>query len=153
VTAKREIGKLWDDITKPPYNVLFNDKLGVHVLWRVIKVYRAVAKYLNESKAKEKDRKRAVCVFGNYFILHVVLQNIPKDEILNPSIDFVTYMVNDLQKLITQVFDKTFEVSEEEYPTALMHQLFRNYSKCSAIKSKVILNESKVKLIKRKPRE
>jgi len=139
VTAKREIGKLWDDINKQPYNLLFNEKLKVHVLWRSIQVYRVVAKYLNDKKAKEKDRKRAVCVFGNYLILHIVLQNIPKESLLNPSSDFSVYINNELQGLVSQAADKTFEVSEKEYPTALMHQLFRNYSKCAAIKSKVML--------------
>jgi AIPR protein len=143
VTAKREIGKLWEDISKPPYKTLFNDNLKVHVLWRVIIVYRAVAKYLNESKTKEKDRKRAVCVFGNYFILHIVLQNVPKDILLNPTSNFTKYVAEELQILITNAVNKVFEISEQEYPTALMHQLFRNYSKCSNIKSKTILSTDK----------
>lgn len=33
VQAKREIGKLWDDIEKPPYKILFNPSVsGPHSL-------------------------------------------------------------------------------------------------------------------------
>jgi hypothetical protein len=137
VTAKREIGRLWDDITKAPYKDLFNEELKVHKLWRCIKVYRAVSKYLNELKATKTGRERGICTYGNYFILNVVINEIPVELLMNPTADFDSYYNINLQTLIQERTNRTIEVTETNYPSALIHQLFRNYTKCADLKSKM----------------
>ncbi len=137
VTAKREVGRLWDDITKAPYKDLFNEDLKVHKLWRCIKVYRAVSKYLNELKLTATGRERSVYTYGNYFILNAVVNKIPVETLMNPNSNFDTFVTTSLQALIQERTAKTFEVTEANYPTALIHQLFRNYTKCNDMKLKM----------------
>lgn len=137
VTAKREIGRLWDDISKSPYKDLFNEHLKVHKFWRCIKTYRAVSKYLNELKLTKTGRERGICTYGNYFILHSVINEIPVDFFLNVASDFDTYYINDLPILIKEMTDKTIEITETDYPSALIHQLFRNYTKCNDLRLKI----------------
>lgn len=139
VTAKREIGRLWDDINKPPYKDLFNESLKVHKLWRCIKIYRAVSKYLNELKATKTGRERGICTYGNYFILNAVLNAIPVEFLMNPTADFDSYYSTKLQTLIQERTSRTIEVTETNYPSALIHQLFRNYTKCTYLKSKMTM--------------
>lgn len=139
VTAKREIGRLWDDITKAPYKELFNEELKVHKLWRCIKIYRAVSKYLNELKATKTGRERGICTYGNYFILNAVINEIPVELLMNPTADFDSYYNTNLQTLIQERTNRTFEVTETNYPSALIHQLFRNYTKCTDLKSKMTI--------------
>jgi hypothetical protein len=139
VTAKREIGRLWDDITRAPYKDLFNEELKVHKLWRCIKIYRAVSKYLNELKATKTGRERGICTYGNYFILNAVLNEIPVELLMNPTADFDSYYSTNLQTLIQERTNRTIEVTETNYPSALIHQLFRNYTKCTDLKSKMTI--------------
>jgi hypothetical protein len=139
VTAKREIGRLWDDITKAPYKELFNEELKVHKLWRCIKIYRAVSKYLNELKATKTGRERGICTYGNYFILNAVINEIPVELLMNPTADFDSYYNTNLQTLIQERTNRTIEVTETNYPSALIHQLFRNYTKCTDLKSKLTI--------------
>lgn len=42
VQAKREVGKLWEDITKPPYTILFNISTSAVRMWRAVGIMRAV---------------------------------------------------------------------------------------------------------------
>lgn len=135
VTAKREIGRLWDDITKPPYKDLFNDTLKVHKLWRCIKIYRSVSKYLNELRSTKTGRERSIYTYGNYFILNAVIKSVPTDLLMNHSTDFTKYYNESLQDLITSKTAKIVELTEANYPTALIHQLFRNYTKCKDLKN------------------
>ena len=138
VTAKREIGRLWEDIEKAPYKTLFDDTLKIHLLWRTIKVYRIISKYLNENKTMKIGRERSVFTYGNYFILNLTFTLIPKDQILNLSSGFDEYLSNVLPHLIKKLTDKTFEHVERKYPSALIHQLFRNYTRCRDLKSGII---------------
>jgi hypothetical protein len=137
VTAKREIGRLWDDITKAPYKDLFNEDLKVHRLWRCINIYRTVSKYLNDLKLHKTGRERSIYTYGNYFILNIVINKIPSESLMNPGYDFSTFITNNLHTLISEITVKVVQVTEENYPTALIHQLFRNYTKCTDLKTKI----------------
>jgi hypothetical protein len=121
VTAKREIGRLWDDISKPPYKDLFNESLKVHRLWRCIKVYRSVSKYLNDLKLSKTGRERSIYTYGNYFILNIVINSIPTELLMNPSADFAKFYNESLQNLIVEKTAKIVQVTELNYPTALEH--------------------------------
>lgn len=134
VTAKREVGRFWDDITKAPYKDLFNENIKVEKIWRCIKVYRSVSKYLNELKHNKTGRERSICTFGNYFILNTVFNQIPIELLMNPTADFTKYYDENLPSVIQEITSKTIEITEANYPTALIHQLFRNYTKCIHLK-------------------
>lgn len=138
VTAKREIGRLWEDIEKDPYKILFNDTLKSYVLWRTIKVYRVVSKYLNENKTSKFGRERSVYTYGNYFILNLTFTLIPEDQLLNLSSNFEEYLKDKLSDLIETLTGKTIEYVEKTYPSALIHQLFRNYTRCRDLKTQII---------------
>ena len=135
VTAKREIGRLWEDITKAPYKDLFNETLKVQKLWKYIKIYRSVSKYLNDLKTSKTGRERSIYTYGNYFIVNAVINSVPTDIIMNPNADFTKYYEESLQSLIVSKTAKIVELTEANYPTALIHQLFRNYTKCKDLKT------------------
>ena len=138
VTAKREIGRLWEDKEKAPYKTLFNDALKSYILWGTIKVYRVVSKYLNFNKTSKAGRERGVYTYGNYFILNLVFTLIPKKSILNPSSNFDGYLIDEIPNLLTTLTNKTFEHTERKYPSALIHQLFRNYTRCRDLKAGIL---------------
>jgi AIPR protein len=139
VTAKREIGRLWDDITKAPYKDIFNENLKAHFLWRSIKIYRLVSKYLSDLKVEKSGRERSIYTYGNYFILHLVIAKTSTNLLMNPNNeDFDNFFRNDLLSIIEVAVRKTYEITESKHPTALVHQLFRNYTRCKELGTDVL---------------
>ncbi len=141
VTAKREIGKLWDDINKPPYTELFNASIKWQLLFNSIKVFRGVIKYLNANRPNARgQRLTSIHTYGNYFILHIAFKLIDVQKIMNPNLDIDTYLSgSEFTDLLNNIVRATFTEVEINYGTSLIHQLFRNYTKCSALGKLVLL--------------
>lgn len=139
VLAKREIGKLWDDIKSPPYTDLFNENLKGQVMWNSIKVYRAVQQYINSKKDEKTAREKSTYTYGNYFILNLIFYIIPKEKILNPNSDLNAYLSSDeFKDKIQELIDRAYAEGEKNYPSSLIHQLYRNYTKCKDLKIRVL---------------
>jgi hypothetical protein len=138
VTAKREVGVFWDNIDKEPYRLLFNEKLKPETLWKSVLIYRRTMKFLSKRKNETFGRESSHYVFGNYLILNIVFEFISREHIFNPSFSCDDIINDGLDSKISDSTDNVFLVAEELYPTALMHQLYRNYSKCRVIKETII---------------
>ncbi len=144
VTAKREIGKLWEDINSEPYTLLFNESLKGSVMWNSIKVYREVSKYLNATKISKIQREKSTYTYGNYFILNIMFNIIPKDKIMNPNSDLDIYLNSESFKtLLQKVIDNAYNLSTLYYQTSLIHQLYRNFTKCIDLQSKLLVLAAK----------
>ena len=46
VTAKREVGLLWNDINQEPYTLIINEKLTAIKVWRCVKIMRKLNNYI-----------------------------------------------------------------------------------------------------------
>lgn len=138
VQAKREIGKLWDDITKRPYTDIFNSAVTATELWRSIKVLRALNTKLKSKEKITQGRDRSFYIHANRFLPHLVFQRIPEDIIKDPNYDFETFLRDKLPGLVQELMDPCKLKVEELYPTSLIHQIFRNFTKCKEIKASII---------------
>jgi hypothetical protein len=58
VQSKREVGKLWEDINRPPYKLLFNASVTASRLWRCVEILRAVENTLKKKQARLESRDR-----------------------------------------------------------------------------------------------
>ena len=77
VQAKREIGRLWEDVSKPPYKLLFNGNVTATRLWRAVEVLRAVDDTLRTEQDHLEGRDRSVAVHGNRLIANAVFGALP----------------------------------------------------------------------------
>jgi hypothetical protein len=143
VTAKREVGRFWDDLTSAPYKTIFSDSLKPILLWRSVQVYRVVSKYLSDNKVNKSGRESSTYTFSNYFTLSIVFALIPKECFMNPNYDFNQYISAELNQLTSTVIGKVFEIAEQEYPNSYIHQLYRNYTKCNNMRKKVLASLEK----------
>jgi hypothetical protein len=135
VQAKREIGKLWDDIEKPPYKILFNPSVAGPALWRAVQVVRQVDQALATLRSSPDGRRRLLSVHGNRFVTHVLLACLPngfssKHQPLSPD------EAKTVQDLTVKVFDEVLLRLNELYPDAYLASLFKNATKCQALKAK-----------------
>jgi len=133
VQAKREIGRLWEDIEKPPYRILFNPTVSGPNLWRLVQIVRAVEETLAEFRGDSDGKRRLLAVHGNRFLTHLVMQCMPAGWMseLSP----LDEAGKDLVKENTRaVFDEFDSLIRQNYPDAYLASLFKNATRCQELK-------------------
>lgn len=137
VQAKREVGKLWEDITKKPYIDIINSSVQASYIMRCVEIFRATNKYLKQKESKSSGRDKSQYIHSNRFVLHMVFSKLNPQVLLDPKFDFEKYKKSDLPILIEDVINKVKTSSDKLYSTSLVHQLYRNVTKCREIKKKI----------------
>jgi len=134
VQAKREIGKLWDDIEQAPYKILFNPSVTGPALWRSVQVVRAIDQALATARTGADGRKRLLAIHGNRFLTHLVLTCLQQDfatkhEPLTPEEEKA------VKELTLKVFEEALTLLNKLYPDAYLASLFKNATKCQLAKA------------------
>lgn len=137
VQAKREVGKLWADINKEPYTRLFNPQVKGYVVWRLILVLRKVNEVLKEKEKETSSRVKSHYIHSNRFVLHLVMQSLNKMNLLSTQFKFDNYVANFLSREILAIAEKSRTKLDKLYPTSLVHQVYRNFTKCRELKSRI----------------
>ncbi|MEZ5443438.1 MAG: AIPR family protein [Lysobacterales bacterium] len=127
VQAKREIGKLWDDIEKAPYKALFNEGISGPQLWRYVQVLRVIERALDSSKA-DGGRARLCAVHGNRLIAHMVFRSLEKG-ILNEFGEISDAHTSEIAEITQNAYEHVFSALEERYPDSYPASLFKNMTK------------------------
>jgi hypothetical protein len=125
VQAKREVGKLWEDITKPPYTVFFNSGTAALRMWRAVEIMRAVEAELKIYQAANEGKIRLIATHGNRFVLHMIFRSgvDPNNVDLDATIKTLHETVIDV---LAGLIDATVKLYESSYPS----NLFKNLTKC-----------------------
>lgn len=133
ITAKREVGKLWEDVTRIPYIELFNPSVTTNRAWNSIYVHREVASYLKSQAGKFSGRQKGIYIHANLFIEHMVFKLIDQKNINGDKKEFKTYADKIIKDNVEKIASNIFSYVDAEYSTSLIHQLFRNFTKTRAI--------------------
>lgn len=137
VQAKREISRLWDDLSRAPYKLMLNGSLQGLRLWHLVQILRAVEEYLDFERVWRDDQKiRSIAINGNRLIAHLVYSNleinlIGKSEFNADNLDLY---VDDLS---LQALERVKSIIDEYYEDAYLAHLFKNLTKCRDVVSKV----------------
>jgi hypothetical protein len=132
VFAKRYVGGLWKDITKPPYTTIFNEKTRARDMWRAVLVARTVTKTLDELECSQVPRGDQICVHGNRFILHMVFQDQEMRRYKDPAFsegDLTDYAI----AATSRAFHKVAQAVNEKYPREYLQPLFKSTQKCKGL--------------------
>jgi len=138
VQAKREVGKLWEDIGKNPYMDIFNATVTAIQAWKAVRIMREVASRLKMKEHSASGREKSCFIHSNRFVLHIVFKKIGAHVIFDPNFDFNTFYANALLPIIDEVIESTKNKVEDLYPTSLVHQVFRNFTKCRQLRTTLI---------------
>lgn len=134
VQAKREIGRLWDDVTKPPYKTLFRSDLSATEMWNAVQVLRVVEDTLKEQQKSLTGRDRSVAVHGNRLAAYLAFSRLPDGALAQQdAID-----VDSIQSATEAVLEKMLDVMTEDYSTNYLASLFKNASKCKEVVKSVL---------------
>ncbi|HEX4959938.1 MAG TPA: AIPR family protein [Thermoanaerobaculia bacterium] len=137
VQAKREISRLWEDIHKPPYKLLFNSGLTGLRLWRTVEILRSIDGELRAIQSKSLGHERNVVVHLNRLIAHLVFAGLPMSQIEDLHLD-MDLIKTRAKKLTDEVTTKVSEKVGELFPNAYLGSLFKNLSKCRLICAGVV---------------
>lgn len=137
VDAKSGIGRLWDDIKKPPYTLLFNKSLTGPQLWRIIQVYRSIESRLVRLKKSKEGKERAITIHGNRLIAHIAMQS-ASFNLYDGSEKLIIDEINEIAELCDKALDLIHETVIELYPDAYIANLFKNLMKTTEITKSVI---------------
>jgi hypothetical protein len=128
--AKREVSRLYEDIKKAPYTVLFNSGLSAVKLWRSVDVLRRVDAFLREKQTQKEGKERLVAIHGNRVLLFLVFRELTPALFSNEDAEeelsrVGTLAENCLERLTSEII--------KNYSQSYPGQLFKNITKCKAI--------------------
>jgi len=125
VIAKREISRLWEDIHKPPYALLFNERLSVLRLWRCVEIMRAVDDTLRNMQDESEGRPRLILVHGNRFVLYRVFRRLSTHNLDDPALDFPGILAA-VPALTSETGNALVAMVEGHYSANYAGSLFKN---------------------------
>jgi hypothetical protein len=127
VQAKREVSRLYDDISQAPYKVLFNASVSPLRLWRCVEVLRQVDETLKAYQVELEGKDRLIAVHGNRFILHLVFSTIAN---LDDSATEFEKSKQAIAGTTSTMLQKTIAAKEKKFANAYPANFFKNATKC-----------------------
>ena len=134
--AKREVGRLWDDISKSPYKVLFNSSTNYLRVWHSVQIMRRVDAVLSRLATEFEGRERGIVIHGNRLLLHLVFRQLDTLAIDQATFNVVE-MSEQAEKLVISTLPSMFTISESDFP-GYPASLFKNAKKSDALASMVL---------------
>jgi len=134
--AKREIGKLWEDTTKPPYKVLFNPNMSGIKMWQCIQIMRLIDKALQAKLWTVTGRDTGFLIHGNRCMAHLTFQKLPA-AVVNASSPLPPEIDAAVSGYVDAVYAELTAKANALYPGSLLPQLFKNQKKLTDIKNAI----------------
>jgi len=133
VQAKREISKLWEDLSRPPYKLMFNSGLSSLKLWHLVQILREVEDVLDEERLTQDNPKaKSIAVNGNRLTAHLVFKNFLDPSIGTEMFD-ITKHQETIRSLTFKALDRMYLIIERNYSDAYLAHLFKNLTKCKDV--------------------
>lgn len=145
VQAKREIGKLWEDITKAPYRLVFNSGVSGLRVWRYVEVMRVVDGLLAQREKGLEGRDRMVAVHGNLMVAHLVFRRLPVKDFDEEDLDLNTVKTAAKIEAEAALKQLTEAVVQHVPPTAYLNSFFKNATKCKSLIKQIEVQEAEAK--------
>lgn len=138
VQLKREIGKLWEDITKAPYKELFNGATSGLYVWRCVQAQRLIDQKLEEISGRFKSgRDYGVAVHGNRIIASMVFSALDVAKFKDPNFAFKAACTAEaVSQKTEEAYTRLKGLVEAKFSGAMLPTLFKNATKCQAIFAK-----------------
>lgn len=137
---KREIGKLWEDITKSPYKILFNPSITGNCVIKSVVLQTAIDSNIDllQKNGEISGKKLAILIHGNRMIGSLVYSKLNINNLNNPESSIVIYKEKINMELIKELLENVSKKIEEKYGNPIIPTLFKNVKKCSEIFNEII---------------
>lgn len=136
VLAKREVGRLWDDITKSPYRLLFNTTTNYLRVWRCVQVMRVVEHKLESYAKSAESQYKGIVIHGNRLILHLVFRQLDLAAVDQPQLDWEAVLAT-VHEVLLPTIATVITVKEADF-NGYAAPLFKNATKAAALTAQVL---------------
>jgi hypothetical protein len=136
VQAKREVGMLYEDITKAPYKTIFNPSTTAATLWSAVTILRLTDIALKVLQATKAGKESLIAIHGNRFVLHIVFQRLAENG--QHQLADENQKAASIGKLVKESLDSTIANVVQHYSGAYPANLFKNASKCRDLKAQIM---------------
>ena len=138
VIAKSNVGALSEDITKTPYKALINPSTNSYALLNAVLYTREIEHYLQSRREQaNSNRERLVCIHGNRFIEHFVLQKVSQEDIFNTAVIDKGSIQGTIIPLVDNCLIQTTRIIGELFPESYPANIFKNTTKCKVIAERI----------------
>ena len=132
VQAKREISKLWEDLDRAPYKIMFNSSLTGLRLWQCVQLLRHIDNAIDAAKSDAGVSKiKNLLTHGNRFLAHKIMHGAHVARA--GYADFQLPTADQLSDMVNQVADSLEQAVEGEFPDSYLASLFKNATKCRVL--------------------
>ena len=138
-TIKRAYGSIFDDLTKAPYRMIFNDMVSSYKLWNSVMIYRVFQDFeIRFQKNPDNIDKRLISVHGNRMLLHLLL-----NEIIREKPEFLTKYYDDVSgfevpRRYESIINRLYEAKIVLYADAYPAYIFKNQRKCKELEDRIL---------------
>ncbi len=136
VQAKREIGKLWEDISRAPYRILFNPSRTSEDIWNRVLAFRRMDKQISFQELVRSGKSGNIVTHGNRFIVHAGY-NYMFAKTGDPSL--ATIKDDYIQTVIHAVVEQLIVAIEEDFTDNYIASLFKNQTRCRYLSTRVAI--------------
>lgn len=133
VQLKREIGKLWEDISRAPYRELFNANTSSRLIWRCVKFQRKIDKVIATMMASGdySGKNESILIHGNRIISTLVFKRIDSRVLKDEHYDFDGFIQTfKFEEIIKLFYNRLCKTVDQHYENAMIPTLFKNKQKC-----------------------
>lgn len=131
VQLKGQIGKIWDDLSKPPYKLLFNSGTTGLYVWNCVQISRKIE---SELMAIEKSysalREQKIVRYGNRLIAGLIFREIDPQNLNDPN-KAMSQIASDkfINEMALTYSKKVVGYVQKEYANSMIPNLFKNQTK------------------------
>jgi hypothetical protein len=134
--AKREVGRLWEDISRPPYKRLFNSGMTSELVWSRVTAFRRIDQAVSAMQIQSTGKANSVAVHGNRFLAYAAYRLATTQ---GAAADLSNFTDQQVGELVSYIFARTTEDIQANYPDNYLASLFKNQTKCREIAGRVLL--------------
>lgn len=138
--AKREISRLWDDISKAPYKLLFNSSTTYLHVWRTVQALRMVEEELRNARRELVGRDQLIATHGNRALLNLLFQQVSLNGLDDPDRDWDVALTK-IRSRFSPTLHSMIEIVNSDFP-GYPASTFKNASKVTAIGKAVLADVS-----------
>jgi hypothetical protein len=129
VIAKREISRLWENLSSSLHNEMFPDNIDAQIVWRNVEITRIVEESLEQSRTTaDTSREKTVLAHGNRLASHITFRI---SQTLSRNED------QEIREIADRVSFFMGAIVADDYPNQYPAVIFKNTEMCKEISEKV----------------
>jgi hypothetical protein len=135
VLLKAQIGKLWEDIQKPPYRNLFNESITGLYVWNCIQTQRMIDAAIDSQRSRySKPKESKILMYGNRIIASLIFKQLAVKRFGDPNFKFDLEITEDqVADLTNNTVYRVVTYVHRFYGKSMIPTLFKNQTKCREI--------------------